>query len=75
MFSEEARHAMAADRVCSIPLVDVVDGVSDSFSTYSWFDFHQIAKMVDQILPFSLLLLIKSLRTYHVSAALDNNLK
>jgi len=40
MFSEEARHAMAADRVRSVPLVDVVDGVSDSFSTYSWFDFH-----------------------------------
>jgi len=64
MFSEEARRAMAADRVRSVPLVDVVGGVSDSFSTYSWFDFQQIAKMVDQILPFSLLLLIVLIRRH-----------
>lgn len=64
MFSEEAHRAMAADRVRSVPLADVVGGVSDSFSTYSWFDFQQIAKMVDQILPFSLLLLIVLIRRH-----------
>lgn len=64
MFSEEAHRAMAADRVHSVPLADVVGGVSDSFSTYSWFDFQQIAKMVDQILPFSLLLLIVLIRRH-----------
>jgi E3 ubiquitin-protein ligase RNFT1 len=64
MFSEEAHRAIAADRVPLVPLTDVVGGVNDSFSTFSWFDFQQIAKMVDQILPFSLLLLIVLIRRH-----------
>ena len=64
--SEETRRAIAEERVPLVSLTDVVGGSGgrDSSSTNSWVDYQQIAKFVEQILPFSLLLLIVLIRQH-----------
>ncbi|CAJ1974528.1 unnamed protein product [Sphenostylis stenocarpa] len=67
MLSSEARRRMAEDRV---PLVSLDDGIgggrdsSSSSSTYQRYDIQQVAKWIEQILPFSLLLLIVFIRQH-----------
>ncbi|RDX61986.1 RING finger and transmembrane domain-containing protein 2, partial [Mucuna pruriens] len=66
MLSSEARRRMAEERV---PLVSLDDGIgggrdSSSSSTYQRYDIQQVAKWIEQILPFSLLLLIVFIRQH-----------
>lgn len=70
MLSSEARRRMAEERV---PLVSLDEGIgggrdssssSSSSSTYQRYDIQQIAKWIEQILPFSLLLLIVFIRQH-----------
>jgi hypothetical protein len=63
-FSEEARRAMAEERVPLVSLADVVGGGTDSSYNHPRIDFQYIAKLVEQILPFSLLLLIVLIRQH-----------
>lgn len=65
--SEEARLAIAADVVGGGSGSGGGDGGGrgrDSSSNYPRFDFQQIAKWVEQILPFSLLLLVVLIRQH-----------
>lgn len=72
--SEEARRAIANERVPLVSLADVVGGgttgggrerdSSSSSSNYPRLDFQLIAKWVEQILPFSLLLLVVLIRQH-----------
>ncbi|CAK8567751.1 unnamed protein product [Lathyrus sativus] len=68
VLSEEARRAIAAERVPLVSLADVVGGGGvgggDSSSTHSRIDFQRIAKLVEQILPFSVLLLVVLIRQH-----------
>ncbi|XP_004502805.1 uncharacterized protein [Cicer arietinum] len=69
LLSEEARRAIAEERVPLASLASVVGGGGgggdrDSSSTRPRFDFQQIAKWVEQILPFSLLLLVVLIRQH-----------
>jgi len=67
MLSSETRRRMAEERV---PLVSLDDGIgggrdsSSSSSTYQRYDIQQVAKWIEQILPFSLLLLIVFIRQH-----------
>lgn len=63
VLSEEARRAIAAERVPLVSLADVVGGRGGS-STHSRIDFQRIVKLVEQILPFSLLLLVVLIRQH-----------
>ena len=64
-----SRRRMAEERV---PLVSLDDGIvgardsssSSSSSTYQRYDIQQVAKWIEQILPFSLLLLIVFIRQH-----------
>ncbi|CAJ2641755.1 E3 ubiquitin-protein ligase RNFT1-like isoform X2 [Trifolium pratense] len=65
MFSEEDRRAIDEERVPLVSLADVVGGGDrDSSSNHPRIDFQYIAKLVEQILPFSLLLLIVLIRQH-----------
>ncbi|CAL5204191.1 unnamed protein product [Lathyrus oleraceus] len=65
VLSEEARRAIAAERVPLVSLADVVGGGGGGGGdTHSRFDFQRIAKFVEQILPFSLLLVVVLIRQH-----------
>jgi hypothetical protein len=55
---------MAEERVPLVSLADVVGGGTDSSYNHPRIDFQYIAKLVEQILPFSLLLLIVLIRQH-----------
>lgn len=64
VLSEEARRAIAAERVPLVSLADVVGGGGGGGDTHSRIDFQRIAKFVEQILPFSLLLVVVLIRQH-----------
>ncbi|WVZ17945.1 hypothetical protein V8G54_005267 [Vigna mungo] len=67
MLSSEARRRMAEERVPLVSLDDEIGGGRDSSSsssTYQRYDIQQVAKWIEQILPFSLLLLIVFIRQH-----------
>ncbi|CAI8598678.1 unnamed protein product [Vicia faba] len=66
VLSEEARRVIAAERVPLVSLADVVGGGGgrDGSSAHSRIDFQRIVKLVERILPFSLLLLVVLIRQH-----------
>ncbi|XP_058753146.1 uncharacterized protein LOC131661206 [Vicia villosa] len=67
VLSEEARRAIAEERVPLVSLADVVGGGGGGrggSSSHSRIDFQRIVKLVEQILPFSLLLLVVLIRQH-----------
>ncbi|XP_061356638.1 uncharacterized protein LOC133301066 [Gastrolobium bilobum] len=62
--STETRRRLAEERVPLVSLSDAIRDSSSSSSNYQRYDIQQIAKWIEHILPFSLLLLVVFIRQY-----------